>query len=332
MKIINKYLLKYNIYILLKKINYPINFIINYYFLKKNIYIFFIRSKAIGDNVIVTGLISQFKKNTNSKIYLFTNAVDVFLNNPNISKLVNLLDKPYLYFLFKLLEGQRVIEMNSNTYPYKDIFEKLRITKNKKFNHHLAEVIGGNISQFIDFKNFKNEIYFTKKELDIFQRKFENVIKNKFALIAPFAKETYIPVRNWGHEKFQELVNLLKINWYQANTKNEKKLDNVNILESTTNREFFFLIKNSNFVLANDTSLNHIANCFNIKSFVIMSGFINKEFIEYKNTIIINREPQIECSPCYLKDPCFRDVKYCTEDIKVEKVKEIILKKVDYIR
>jgi len=197
---------------------------------------------------------------------------------------------------------------------------------------HLAEITSAHFNLNLNFKNFKNEIYFSEKEIEMFRSKFENVIKNKFALIAPFAKETYIPVRNWGHEKFQELVNLLNINWYQTDNEYNKKLDNVNILQNTTIREFFFLIKKSNFVIANDTSLNHIANCFNIKSFVIMSGYINKEFVEYKNTIIISREPQIECSPCYLKDPCFRDVKYCTEDIKVEKVKEIILKKVDYIR
>ena len=56
-----------------------------------------------------------------------------------------------------------------------------------------------------------------------------------------------------------------------------------------------------------------------------MSGFTNSKFIEYKNSIIISREPQIECAPCYLKEPCIREKKFCTEDINVEKVRKIII-------
>ena len=107
---------------------------------------------------------------------------------------------------------------------------------------------------------------------------------------------------------------------------NQKILKNVKALNGmTTIRELFFLVQNSSFVLSNDGSLNHIANCFNTPSFVIMSGFTHNDYIKYNNSIIISREPQIECAPCYLKEPCHRERKFCTEDISVEMVKKIIL-------
>jgi ADP-heptose:LPS heptosyltransferase len=76
-------------------------------------------------------------------------------------------------------------------------------------------------------------------------------------------------------------------------------------------------------VISKDSSLNHIANSFDVISF-IMSGFTNNEFIKYKNSIIISHELQIECAPCYLKPPCYREKKFCTEDINVDLVKKII--------
>jgi ADP-heptose:LPS heptosyltransferase len=319
-------------YIFLKIIRlflFPIIYLVNFILEKFNFFILFSRGKGLGDGVAVTGLISQLKKKTKSNIILFTEISEIYENNPNVVQVFKLSKKIYLFYLLILFNGKKIIELNTKTHPYKDIFELQKANSNKNFKKKLVEIIGGNIENYIDFKNLKNEIFFSESEIIKFNRKFENIIKKKFALIAPTCKNDYIPVRNWGFEKFQRLVNQIDFNWYQADGEHEKKLDNVKQLSNTSKRELFFLIQKSNFVLANDTSLNHIANCFNIKSFVIMSGFIHKDWVKYKNTIVVTREPQIECSPCYLKEPCFRDIKYCTEDIKVEKVKEIITKNID---
>ncbi len=327
----NIYKLKYIFLTIIRIFLFPIIYLVNIILDKSNFVILFSRGKGLGDGVIITGLISQYKKKTKSNIILFTELEEIYKNNPNVDQVYNFSKNFYLFYLLILFSGKKIIEFNTKTYPYKDIFELQRANNNKNFKKTLAEVIGGNIYNYIDFENFKNEIFFSEKEKVEYTQKFEKVIKEKFALIAPVCKNDYIPVRNWGYEKYQKLVNQIDINWYQAGTANDRALDNVKQLSNTSIRELFFLIQNSNFVVANDTSLNHIANCFNVKSFVIMSGFIHKNWVKYKNTIVVAREPQIECSPCYLKEPCFRDVQYCTEDIKVEKVKEIITKNTDYI-
>ena len=326
MSLINLYRIKYALKTIIQIILYPLIYIVNFFLEKKNIFFLFSQGKGLGDNIIITGLISQVKKKTKSKIILFTPLIEVFENNPNTDMVIDLNKNKYLFYILMLFQGKRIIEFNINTYPYVDIFELLKATSNKNYNKHLSELSAGKLTKYIDFDKFKNEIFFSKIEMDIYNKKFSNILKNEYSIIIPHSKNTFTPVRNWGFNKYQQLVNSLNLNWCQAGTKDEKPLENVIQLNGTTTiRELFFLVKNSSFVISNDGSLNHIANCFDITSFVVMSGFTRKEFIKYDNSVIISREPQIECAPCYLKEPCYREKKFCTEDISVDLVKKIIL-------
>lgn len=326
MNFINLYKIKYTLEKILQIFLFPTIYLINFFLDKKNIFLLFCNVKTIGDNVVITGLISQLKKKTNSRIVLFTQRSEVFENNPNIKKIICLKKYFYLFYFLKLFQGKRVVEFNINTHPYKDIYELLKATENKNYTKHLSEIIGGNLSKFIDFDKSKNEIYFSDTEIKNFRMKFSEILKNKFSIILPHSKSTFTPVRSWGYDNYQQLVNSLNLNWCQIGTIEEKPLKNITNLNGKTDiRELLFLVQNCSFVLSNDGSLNHIANCFNVTSFVIMSGFTKKEFIEYDNSIIISREPQIDCAPCYLKEPCYREKKFCTEDISAEIVKEKIL-------
>jgi ADP-heptose:LPS heptosyltransferase len=328
MSFLNLYKIKYFLKTLTCITIYPLVFLVNHYIKKKNFFFLFSQGKSIGDNVVITGLISQVKKNTDCNIVLFSLRKEVFENNPNIFKIIDLNNHKFLFYILILFQGTRIIEFNTKTYPHIDIFDLLRKKSKKKYFKHISEVIGGNLSKYINFGNFKNEIYLSNKEQKKFEKKFSNILLNKYSIILPYSKKTMTPIRNWGFDKYQKLVNLVNINWVQAGAKNEKPLENIVNLKDTTIRELFFLVKNSSFVLSNDGSLNHIANSFNVTSFVIMSGFTNSEFIKYRNSIIISREPQIECAPCYLKEPCYREKQFCIEDISIEIVKKKII---DYI-
>ena len=331
MNFINLYKVKYFLKTILQILLYPLVYLINFHLEKKNIFFLFSKAVSLGDNVVVTGLISQIKTKTNCKIVLFSKLIKVFENNPNIHSIIDLNKKNYLFYILLLLQGKRVVEFNIDTYPYVDIFELLKKTSNKNYSKnyskHLSEVSAPeNISKYIDFNKFKNEIFLSNSEVEKFNIKYKNILKDKFSIVLPHSKNTFTPVRGWGYDNYQQLVNSLNLNWCQSGTINEDVLDNViNLNDNSTIRDLFFLVKNSSFVISNDGSLNHIANCFDVTSFVIMSGFTNSKFIEYKNSIIISREPQIECAPCYLKEPCHRERKFCTEDISVEMLKKIIL-------
>lgn len=66
--------------------------------------------------------------------------------------------------------------------------------------------------------------------------------------------------------------------------------------------------------------LNHLAAAVNTKSFVVFSGFHPVEIAKYDTTVAISKVPQVECSPCWLRENCPKEEKYCTEDILVERL------------
>ena len=240
MSFINLYRIKYALKIIIKILIYPVIYLINFYLEKRNIFFLFSNGNALGDNVVITGLISQVKSKTDCKIVLFTKLIEVFENNPNVHSIIDLSKKDYLFYFLAVLQGKRIVEFNTNTYPYIDIFEFLKKTYNKNYNKHLAETIGGNLLEYVDFSKFKNEIYFNSNEIKDYNKKFNNILSNKFSIILPHSKNTFTPVRSWGFDNYQQLVNSLNTPWFQVGIKEEKILENVNALNGTTIRELFF--------------------------------------------------------------------------------------------
>lgn len=176
MNFINLYKIKYSLKTILQILLYPLVYLINFYLEKKNIFFLFSNAAALGDNVVTTGLISQVKTKTNCKIILFSKLIEVFENNPNINSIIDLNKKNYLFYVLILLQGKRVVEFNINTYPYVDIFELLKATNNKNFSKHLSEVSAPeNLSKYIDFNKFKNEIFFSNLEIEKFNIKYKNI-------------------------------------------------------------------------------------------------------------------------------------------------------------
>ena len=168
---INLYKIKYSLKTILQILLYPLVYLINFYLEKKNIFFLFSNAAALGDNVVTTGLISQVKTKNNFKIVLFSKLIEVFENNPNINSIIDLNKKNYLFYVLILLQGKRVVEFNINTYPYVDIFELLKKTSNKNFSKHLSEVSAPeNLSKYIDFNKFKNEIFFSNLEIEKFNK------------------------------------------------------------------------------------------------------------------------------------------------------------------
>lgn len=318
---------------LLKLFFLPLKILIEFYLKKKKIIILFRRGNTLGDNVVVTGIVNQLVNKIDKRIVLFTKFPEVFYNNKKIYRIYNIKNKKMFPMILKLLESNCVYEMHLEFSNYNDIMDKLRIEnkplQNRNEKIHISQCIAGKFNQNIDVKNFKNEFFFTQDEKIIYEKKFEKLISKKFSIIQPFSQSGFSKIRSWEFDKYQKLIDIYKLNWVQVGLKDEKHLSGViNLLGKTSIRELFFLVYKCNFILSNDGSLNHIANCFNKKSFVIMSGYTHEEFIKYDNTTLISRVPQIECAPCYLKTSCPKERKFCTEDIKVEDVLKIIKKKI----
>ena len=70
---------------------------------------------------------------------------------------------------------------------------------------------------------FKNEIFFSKREIEYYDKKFN--LPNKFAVIHSEAKQSLTLNKNWGPKRIQNVVdNLRNIKWIQVGKKGEYEL------------------------------------------------------------------------------------------------------------
>ena len=287
---------------------------------KKKIFIIYRIGNAIGDQVCMSAIIEKIYEQKNYKSIVITNYPEIFYNNPNVLKIINInkyskfFQKKIISILKRLKKKNKYVE----EFRFQGAFEEfLRKTKLKI---SLIEIHSYHFDLQLNLKNAKPKIYFSNDEIEKYEKKFNN-IKN-FAIIQPQGKITYTPNKEWGFDKYQKVVDLTKneIRWVQVGLSQDKLLKNVIDLRGKTDlRELFYLVKKANFVLSNEGLLNHIAAGVETKSFVIFSGFSNIELAKYDTTIPIVREPQIKCAPCWLLEKCPINKK-CLEEILPEKV------------
>ena len=60
-----------------------------------------------------------------------------------------------------------------------------------------------------------------------------------------------------------------------------------------------FLISKCDFIVCYEGFFNHLASCFNKKTFLIHTGFLPIQSFKYSNNIIIHNNNKIRCHPCY---------------------------------
>jgi len=294
-----------------------------------NIFIIYRLGNAIGDQVCMSAVVKAIKKQKGYKVIVFSSYPEIFYNNPNVYKNVDMRDYPNLFknIISRLLAISKGGQIENFCFPIKNgkgLEDFMRETK-AKISLIVAHSLHFKIK--LNLENATPEIYFNDEEKKQFSEKFE-FLKN-FSIIQPVGKTTYTPNKEWGFEKYQEVINRTKdkINWVQVGLENEKQLENVVDFRGKTEslRELAFVISKANFVLANEGLLNHLSASVGTKSFVVFSGFNPVEIAKYDTTVAISKTPQVECAPCWLLEKCPEKEKWCSEGILVDNIiKEII--------
>ena len=313
---------------ILKSLAYPISFLVNFIFKKLNIFIIYRFGNAIGDQLCMTAIVEKLYDDFSYKVIVFSSYPEFFINNPKVYKNYCLKGKNRFLAIFlrralSTFQGENIVNF---CFPVSNGgLEKYMRESKAKIS--LIEAHSLHFKIKLDLKNAKPKIYFSEDEIKIYEKKFEFLPKN-FAIIQPIGKTTYTPNKEWGFDKFQNVVEKTKeINWVQSGLKDDLLLKDVLDLRGETKslRELAFLISKADFVLCLEGLLNHLAAAVNTKSFVVFSGFHPVEIAKYDTTVAISKVPQVECSPCWLRENCPKEEKYCTEDILVEDVVESVV-------
>ena len=270
------------------------------YFLKKNKYLIIFRcGNAIGEHVYMSSVIKKLF-NQNKKIILFTNYYFLYENNPHVYKIFKFKKKSYIWFFLKNLVGDTILEFNSiyatkiNHINNNKYF--LYFHKNRKI--HLAEAMSQHFNLIDDYSNLKNYFFFSEKEYINYEKEFD--LKEKFSLIQSTTKKKFTENKEWKVDGMQKIVNHFNnIKWIQIGTSEDPNLEGCEHMLDLDLRKTAYLIKKCNFLISYEGLFNHLASCFDTKNFLIHTGFLPEQAFYYKNNILIEKNSEMSCYPCY---------------------------------
>jgi ADP-heptose:LPS heptosyltransferase len=284
-----------------------------------NVYVIYRIGHAVGDQLNMSSVIRLIHNQYPFKIIVISSFSELFENNPRLWRSYQV----KVGYLGSLIA--RILRFLSGNHLENFLFTNVNFTYEDYMRDHnnLLHIVEANTLHFnldLNFDKISNEIFLTKNEINIFSRKFN--LREPYSIIQPNSKTSYTPNKDWGFEKYQKIVTKFKdINWVQVGLEGDLLLNDVkNYVGMTSLRELAFLIKNADFVLADEGLLNHMASAFETKSFVVFSGFSQVELAKYTTTVPIVNYPQVDCSPCWITENCPKKIKYCTEQISIEQV------------
>jgi hypothetical protein len=301
------------------------SFYINKILQKLNIIIIFRNGDAIGEIVYLTSLINfLYSENSKYKIIILTKFPEIFFYNKkiyyNLKIYKNFFYRFVFFILFRTL-GTNIVDFNAEK---KQLDNDTHFLKNYPNNTHLALVVRKFKLNFQS--NFiKNELFFSNKEKAIFEKKL--LLPNEYAVTHSQAKLTYAKNKDWGYKNIQNVINLTpKIKWVQVGLSFEPLLENSIQKFDVSLRELAYIIFRSKFVLTLEGLYNHLASCFDKKTFIILSGMLPVSASYYKNNLVISKFEDLDCAPCYKLNSCVKSEKLCTTQITPEYVVDMINK------
>jgi hypothetical protein len=298
-----------------------INKIIN----KLNIIIIFRRGDAIGEIVYLTSLVNcLYLENSKYKIIIFTKYPEIFFYNRKIFlnlKIYNNFIYRLIFFIFFRITGSNIVDFNPEK---KKLDHDTNFLKDYPNNTHLALVVR-KFKLNLQSNFIKNEIFFSNQEKEFFEKKF--LLPDEYAVIHSQAKLTYAKNKDWGYKNMQNVINLTpKIKWVQVGLSFEPLLENSIQILNVSLRELAYIVFRSKFVLTLEGLYNHLASCFDKKTFIILSGMLPVAASYYKNNVVISKFEDLDCVPCYRLNSCVKSEKFCTTRITPEYVANMIKK------
>jgi len=253
-------------------------------------------SNGLGDNLLLSILFPHLrKKYPRYKIVVETPWKELFKNNPYIDWVT---DKH-----FKTTK--------------RHIKPKYYVDKNTKtsFIEQIMSYIGENKRGF-------PELYLTKNEIESIKRQFPF----PYITICPVGKTVFSANRKeWGIDKFQELINLLTdYKFIQVGLNTDPLLENVIDGRYKSIRKTAAIIFNSMFFIGLEGGFMHLSKAVGKKSVIIFGGYIHPKISGYDENI--NIYTSLDCAPCYCSDtphkPC--DSMKCMKAITPQMVYEKI--------
>jgi hypothetical protein len=285
-----------------------------------------IDGRGIGDVLCMSALMRAADPAVASRFIVISKYPEVFDHNPRVWRNIRFnrlgpLRKPLIKWFVRNVKNRRIGCFNYRggaSVPMEQwaADHRRRISLTQLFSEHMGLCR--------DYADLRSELVLTEEEIATFGKQL--ALPARYMVIKPTGPTGWTPNKEWGSERFQEVVyQLPEITWVQTGERSDPLLQGTLDLRGRTDlRQLFYVISRADGVLSVEGVYNHIASAFSTSSFVVFSGLAHPELALYANTVAIVRTPQVECAPCWLTRPCPIRGKPCTSDITPQQVVAVI--------
>ena len=261
----------------------------------------------MGDHLLCTALFKELALRNQNNTWMLSNYPDLFLNNPDINRVVEDSWKTVKY-LEKFNKKPKLL------YYGKWIGDIDRIEPPK--SHIINEIV---VKSGIVGEISLRPYWYNRSKKDF--------LKNKSSYICVQSTKTFssTPMLNkqWSEQKLQNVVDKLskRYNVIQLGSKNEPKINNVIDLRGCTINETAKYLTYADFFIGQVGFLMHLARAVDTRSVIIYGG--REKAWQSGYPCNQNLESDIECSPCWQNNKCDLQKK-CLSNISSEMVLEAV--------
>ncbi|GHS88162.1 hypothetical protein FACS189487_05790 [Campylobacterota bacterium] len=241
------------------------------------------------------------------RITVATKYEALFRNNPNVFKIVSAKSR----FLATRFDSVRFANRER---------EIERERESKERSRHFLHIFLGLIGIEPPYNPPKLELFLQEAEIAAVRSK----VPARFIVIQPNSRADYIDDRrNWGFERFQELVCLMgDMQFVQIGVAEDRLLEGVVDMRGLPILGSAAVCKLASAGVFNDCGLMHLANAVDTRSVIIWSGATDPQQWGYAENI--NLRCAVECSPCNTyATRCPNDMK-CMKPITPQMVAEAL--------
>ena len=129
--------------------------------------------------------------------------------------------------------------------------------------------------EWLPYKPKPAKLYFSEEEL-AFADHVVNKFGGDFVVVEPNLKEKQESVnRDWGFNRFSQVIASVDANWVQLGTGNIKLLPHVRQIQTSTPRQMAAVLSRAKTFLSPEGGLHHTAAALNLTGVVIFGGFIS---------------------------------------------------------
>lgn len=281
--------------------------IIDWCLSKISIILIFRLGGGIGDQVCMTAVVNRvFKAYPSIKIVVATNLPELYDGNPAAYHLIKVHNWQRIFW--RILRKISLRGKSRNLQYFEDFGnyhqkEILPYAQNIRPGVHLTNLLSENFSYDGIKSDITPNLFISNNEKLALMVK-TGLTEGTFSIIHSEGKTGFTEHKEWGPDKFQQVIKNVQSQMVQVGMiDNQKLTGTIDLRGKLTVRELCVLFSICKGVICQEGLYHHLAAAFN-KPAITMYTFIDPKYSAYRSTIPVTAHSSLKCAPCFDANIC----------------------------